>query len=97
MKIYIQSVKVSGREQSLKTYTDDIQKLQFYAVELNLYLDNFPENRKATEDYKEISSKLSELIERFECEYGPIRNFGQAYVENPIAWIEQPWPWEIRC
>ncbi len=24
---------------------DDIQKLQFYAVELNLYLDNFPENR----------------------------------------------------
>lgn len=43
---------------------DDIQKLQFYAVELNLYLDNFPENRKATEDYKEISSKLSELIER---------------------------------
>ena len=34
---------------------DDIQKLQFYAVELNLYLDNFPENRKATEDYKEIS------------------------------------------
>ena len=23
---------------------DDIQKLQFYAVVLNLYLDNFPEN-----------------------------------------------------
>ncbi|EOU1702529.1 TPA: spore coat protein CotJB [Clostridium perfringens] len=76
---------------------DDIQKLQFYAVELNLYLDNFPENRKATEDYKEISSKLSELIERFECEYGPIRNFGDAYIENPVAWIEQPWPWEIKC
>ena len=27
---------------------DEIKKYQFYAVELNLYLDNFPNNKKAT-------------------------------------------------
>lgn len=75
---------------------DDIQKLQFYAVELNLYLDNFPENKEAKKDYKEISEKLSEAIKKFETEYGPLRNFGDAYIENPELWINQPWPWEIK-
>lgn len=75
---------------------DEIQKFQFYAIELNLYLDNFPENREATEDFKEVSSKLSELFQQFESEYGPIRNFGQAYIESPECWVNQPWPWEIK-
>ncbi|EGT3616056.1 spore coat protein CotJB [Clostridium perfringens] len=75
---------------------DEIQKLQFYAIELNLYLDNFPENEEATADFKEISSKLSEAIKNFELEYGPISNFGNAYIQNPECWVNQPWPWEIK-
>lgn len=74
-----------------------IRKMQFYAVDLNLYLDNFPNNRKATEDYIEISQKLDKLIEKYECDYGPIKNFGSAYMENPILWVNQPWPWQNGC
>lgn len=74
-----------------------IQEVQFYAVELNLYLDNFPNNREATEDYKEISRKFDKLVAEYEYQYGPIRNFGSAYIENPNKWVNQPWPWEIRC
>ena len=41
---------------------NEIKKYQFYAVELNLYLDNFPNNPKAINDYKIISKKLDSLI-----------------------------------
>ena len=60
---------------------NNIRMLQFAAIELNLYLDNFPENKEATKKYKEISPKLDELINDYEVKYGPIRNFGDAYVE----------------
>ena len=73
---------------------DKIQKLQFAAVELNLYLDNFPENKKAKKEYEEVSCKLDELINDYETKYGPIRNFGAAYVEDPCSWTNDPWPWE---
>lgn len=74
---------------------NNIRKFQFYAIELNLYLDNFPNNKEAREDYQEISKKLDKLINQYECEYGTIRNFGSAYIENPSSWVNQPWPWEL--
>lgn len=71
-----------------------IMKYQFYAVDLNLYLDNFPCNKEATKDFEEIPAKLQALIKTYESSYGPLTNFGSAYVENPKLWIETPWPWE---
>lgn len=41
---------------------NEIKKYQFYAVELNLYLDNFPSNKKVRNDYKIISKRLDDLI-----------------------------------
>ena len=73
---------------------NEIKKYQFYAVELNLYLDNFPNNKKAKNDYKIISEKLDELIMDYERNFGPLTNFGSAYFENPAAWVSSPWPWE---
>lgn len=75
---------------------ENIQMLQFAAIELNLYLDNFPENKEATKEYKEISRRLDKLVNEYEAKYGPIRNFGDAYVENPKAWTDNKWPWEKR-
>ena len=72
----------------------EMQKLQFCAVELNLYLDNFPNNKQAKEDYQEISKRLDQLVYEYEKNYGPMRNFGAAYIENPEKWTRQPWPWE---
>lgn len=75
-------------------YLDKIRKLQFFAIDLNLYLDNFPECSKATEDYKFISSKLAKLVCEYESKYGPLTNFGSASNQDPEAWINTPWPWE---
>ena len=73
---------------------DAIRKLQFFAIDLNLYLDNFPNCKDAIDDYKLISSKLRKLIWDYEQLYGPLSNFGSAYIQNPDAWIDTPWPWE---
>ncbi|HCW54515.1 MAG TPA: spore coat protein CotJB [Clostridium sp.] len=79
----------------LEKLTYEIQKLQFAAVELNLYLDNFPNNKKAKEDYQQVSKKLNELIKEYEICYGPLKNLGAAYIQNPEKWVNQPWPWEL--
>lgn len=71
-----------------------IKMYQFYAIDLNLYLDNFPCNKEAVEDYRVISDILGNLFREYEEKYGPLTNFGSAYIENPICWVEQPWPWE---
>ena len=43
----------------------NIQMMQFVAVELNLYLDNFPNNKEAKEDYQQVSKKLDKLIKEY--------------------------------
>lgn len=70
------------------------QKATIFALDLNLYLDNFPNCKNATDDYKVISSKLRKLIWDYEQDYGPLTNFGSSYIQNPDAWIDSPWPWE---
>ena len=50
----------------------EIMKYNFYAVELNLYLDNFPNNTEAVDNYRNISAKLDELIYKYEKQYEEI-------------------------
>lgn len=73
-----------------------IMKYIFYAVELNLYLDNFPTNQQAIDDYNEVSRKIDFLVCKYERCYGPLTNFGNASIENPEKWTSNPWPWENR-
>ena len=40
--------------------------------------------------------KLKKAIYEYEQQYGPLINFGLAYMQNPKAWIDTPWPWE-KC
>ncbi|CDM69364.1 Hypothetical protein CM240_2221 [Clostridium bornimense] len=75
---------------------NDIKKYQFYAVELNLYLDNFPDNKKAQEDYKCISDTLNTLVKQYEKQFGPLTNFGNSSVVDQRIWVDGPWPWE-KC
>ncbi|WP_251859855.1 spore coat protein CotJB [Clostridium sp. Marseille-Q2269] len=71
-----------------------IQEYGFTAVELNLYLDNYPDNRRALEYYNEIHCKLMELTEAYEEKYGPLWNFGYSKSRFPWKWATEPWPWE---
>lgn len=75
---------------------NSIMIYQFCAVDLNLFLDSFPEDKNASEDYCKVSAKLDQLYDEYENNYGPLRNFGQAFNENPKAYINSPWPWENK-
>ncbi|MBD7914195.1 spore coat protein CotJB [Clostridium sp. Sa3CUN1] len=75
-------------------YLDKIYRLQFFIVDLNLYLDNFPTCEKAKSDYENISCELKKTIWDYEKEHGPLTNFGSAYFQNPEKWVNSPWPWE---
>ncbi|HEY5523883.1 MAG TPA: spore coat protein CotJB [Clostridium sp.] len=75
---------------------ESIMHHQFYAIDLNLYLDNFPECENAKRDYKEVSMKLSELMCMYEEKYGQLTNFGSAYDSDTTSWTQDPWPWERK-
>lgn len=71
-----------------------IQEVEFAAIELNLFLDNNPDNLKALADYNFMASQLACLKNDYEMEFGPLTNFGNAQSKAPWEWVNEPWPWE---
>lgn len=69
---------------------------EFTAIELNLFLDTHPLEKKALSDYIETVKRLNFLKKKYEEDYGPLTNFGYAPSDYPWQWIEEPWPWEIN-
>lgn len=79
-----------------KELLKQIMKYQFYAIDLNEFLDTHPDCKEAQEDYKLISAKLCAAMKEYETQYGPLVNFGQSSVVNSKLWLKQPWPWENK-
>jgi spore coat protein JB len=73
-----------------------IREYEFATVDLNLYLDNFPQCQQALAAYNTFTSKLIELKKEYEMKYGILTNFGYAESQMPWSWINDPWPWEIE-
>lgn len=70
-----------------------IQETEFVCLELNLYLDVNPDDEKALKEFNSCSKKLRELKELYDCEVGPLQNFG--YSPFNASWVyATPWPWE---
>ena len=72
-----------------------IQELQFATVDIGLYLDNYPENQKALNEYNCFTQELMKLKRAYEMNYGPLTHFGYAPSAYPWKWINEPWPWEM--
>jgi len=74
---------------------DEIRAIEFMTIELNLYLDTHPDDRKALNDYNSYTKQLMALKDEYQRLYGPLSNFGTAVSEYPWAWLNEPWPWEL--
>ena len=72
-----------------------IQELQFACIDMNLYLDNHPEDKVAINAYNNFCNQLSQARYDYENKYGPLCNFGFSPSKYPYKWLEGPWPWEI--
>ncbi|HHV72829.1 MAG TPA: spore coat protein CotJB [Clostridia bacterium] len=72
---------------------EELQALQFAIVDLHLYLDTHPCDKRALEHYNALVCKMKEVKERYEQFYGPITPDQPS--KFPWQWIEGPWPWEM--
>lgn len=71
-----------------------IDALCFASHDLNLYLDNFPDDRKIIELYNQYRIQANKMVEEYEKKFGPIFVNSDATNTFPWAWDNRPWPWE---
>ena len=69
----------------------EIMSLDFALTELQLYLNNHPEDEKALCLYKKYAKELKELKDSYQKVYGPLT---KEFPCNKWRWLEEPWPWE---
>lgn len=71
----------------------EIQKYNFCAYDLLLYLDTHPDDKKAFCMFREIVEKLKKLKCEYESQYGPLEAYNAAAFGS-FKWLDSPWPWE---
>ncbi len=71
----------------------EVQKVNFAAYDLLLYLDTHPEDKKAFKMFRELVEKLNKLKCEYEAQYGPLEAYNSAY-QGTFNWLDSPWPWE---
>ena len=77
-----------------KALLRQIMEISFAMIELNLYLDTHPYDRRALGQYNYYRRVIEPIIRRFEQMCGPLTP--NAAMEYPWSWLRQPWPWRIE-
>ena len=76
------------REKLLK----EVMALEFMAIDLNLYLNTHPYDRRAIMIFISTVQRANMARMNFERMYGPLT--ASASNSWPWPWINSPWPWE---
>ena len=72
----------------------DIDSLEFALIDLNLYLDIYPDDKDAIMLFNKYRNEQNELLHNYQNEYGPILLNSDALNNMPWMWDNKPWPWE---
>ena len=67
---------------------------KFALEELNLYLDNYPNDTQILNLYNQYLSEEKKLCNQYENIYGPLTVDSENIDNNMWTWIKSPWPWE---
>lgn len=84
-------IKPMNEQAEMLTYIDS---LCFACVDLNLYLDVFPNDRSAIDLFNQYRNQKKDLIEEYESKFGPLLLNSDSLNTYPWAWDDRPWPWE---
>ena len=71
-----------------------IDALCFAMIDLNLYLDVYPNDRKMIDLYNQYRMQNEEMKMQYEKKYGPLTINSAALKNYPWTWDNAPWPWE---
>ncbi len=63
-------------------------------LDLTLYLDVYPDCKRALADLVKVNNVLNEYTTRYVKEYGPLTINDQTSTEE-YNYINNPWPWEV--
>lgn len=74
----------------------NIDSFSFAALDLNLYLDVFPNDQNALNTYNYFKIETNELIKEYEKNYGPLTVNSDSLENYPWAWNNLPWPWDYK-
>ena len=84
-------IKPMNEQAEMLTYIDS---LCFACVDLNLYLDVFPNDRSAIDLFNQYRNQKKDLVEEYESKFGPLLLSSDSLNTYPWAWDDKPWPWE---
>lgn len=82
-----------NEQAELLTYVD---ALTFAMIDLNLYLDVYPNDREALEIFNQYRMQADEYTKKYESKYGPLELTSNSLNTFPWAWDNAPWPWEKK-
>ena len=72
----------------------DIDSLEFALIDLNLYLDVYPDDKNAIELFNKYRNEHNQLLYTYQNESGPILLNSDSLNNMPWMWDNRPWPWE---
>ena len=72
-----------------------IDEQRFAMIEMNLYLDLYPNNKEALNRFNTYLKKEKELVTLYESKYGPLTTSSPVHT-NYWTWNNSPWPWEVQ-
>lgn len=71
-----------------------IQAVEFALYDTILYLDAYPNCRRALSHYHSLLDMQKKLRIEYETAYGPLTAFGNES-QDKWMWTATPWPWEL--
>lgn len=71
-----------------------LSQVEFSALDMQLYLDTHPHDKKAIALYNAFTSEAKTLREEYEKCYGPLFSYISKSREDYFSWIDEPWPWQ---
>lgn len=70
-----------------------VQEADFFALDLQLYLNTHPECERALALYTDAIKEAKALRDEYEANYGPL-TAARASGKSPWQWSKNPWTWE---
>lgn len=74
----------------------EIQRANFAAYDMLLYLDTHCDDKKAFEIFKRLVEKTKTLKKCYEADFGPLTPYAAA-AQASFNWLKGPWPWEFSA
>ncbi|WP_340033077.1 spore coat protein CotJB [Bacillus sp. FSL K6-0138] len=73
----------------------EIQAVDFFIVELMLYLDTHPDDMDAIKQYNQYAAYSKKLKAKFVSKYGPLTQGDPDHTTSYWSWKQSPWPWQV--